>query len=49
MVGIDQAEADQQLFVQVGFEIGQLPLLDIWEFFEDQGFVVFLMFIQKIE
>jgi hypothetical protein len=45
----EEAEAGQDLFVQMGFEIGQLGFLDAGQLFEEAFFVVIIQFVEGVE
>ena len=45
----EEAEAGEDLFVQVCFEVGQLGLLDAREFFQQVPFVIVVEFIECVE
>jgi hypothetical protein len=44
-----EPEAGQQLFVQVGLDIGQLLLLDGGQFFEQYGLIIIADLVQGVE
>jgi hypothetical protein len=45
----EKAEAGQDLFVQMGFKIGQLRFLDAGQLFEEAFFVVVVQFVEGVE
>jgi hypothetical protein len=45
----EQAEAGQDLFVEMGFEVGQLGLLDTGQFFQEVFFIIVVQFVEGIE